>query len=394
MAKSISSASNGKDKTQEKDEKKGSGKSSENGANGHASSAGNATSQKRENGSTSGAAASAKAKKDREEGSLKYTGFPLDLSSLTKTSKPIKLDSNSCVRVSIRREYLSSNNRQVRSRQLWGTKIYTEDSDLVAVLVHAGYVNLTLIDSVASEIHSLHVTLKVLPLQTSYASTNSNNIRSRSWNSFDPEETKCSYSVKACAGTLVNGEEVKMFSAPEAFAIIPPTFVPAATERVVNTRSSASASSERKNRFKQEVTLQYNLCNEPWLKYVMASVADQGLQPSKWTSARLKNEVIYAESQTTRYELSIMSDPAGPATAPNGREQGEGRDLFRWAKCVSICPLSEMRKLGIPFPDQKIEALEENVEWEQFKWGPNGVHIHGSFYPLARIHFMQKQEAA
>ena len=44
--------------------------------------------------------------------------------------------------------------------------------------------------------------------------------------------------------------------------------------------------------------------------------------------------------------------------------------------------------------ERKIEALEENVEWEQFKWGPNGVHIHGTFYPLARIHFMQKQEAA
>ena len=29
--------------------------------------------------------------------------------------------------------------RQVRARQLWGTDVYTEDSDLVAVLVHTGY---------------------------------------------------------------------------------------------------------------------------------------------------------------------------------------------------------------------------------------------------------------
>ena len=29
--------------------------------------------------------------------------------------------------------------RQVRARQLWGTDVYTEDSDLVAVLVHTGF---------------------------------------------------------------------------------------------------------------------------------------------------------------------------------------------------------------------------------------------------------------
>ena len=40
----------------------------------------------------------------------------------------------------------------------------------------------------------------------------------------------------------------------------------------------------------QEVTIQYNLCNEPWLKYSMAAVADRGLRPAQWTSARLHSE--------------------------------------------------------------------------------------------------------
>jgi hypothetical protein len=33
--------------------------------------------------------------------------------------------------------------------------------------------------------------------------------------------------------------------------------------------------SERRQRLIQEVTVQYNLCNEPWLKYSIAAVADQ-----------------------------------------------------------------------------------------------------------------------
>ena len=319
----------------------------------------------------------------------------------------LKLPDSGEVQVTIDRRYLSSQNRQVRSRGLWGTEVYTQDSDLVAALIHMGYLNLYLIDTVASELHMLKVGLTILPAQTSYASANSNNIRSRSWNSFDPEEKRCSYSIKTCVATLVSGEDIKMFPAPEAFAIISPTFVPAATERVVNTRSSA-ASTDRKNRFKQEVTLQYNLCNEPWLKYVMASVSDQGLQPSKWTSARLHNEVIYAESQTSRYELSMHQEgqatdgsdggSGGRAAAAetNGGEgdaglQDKDKDLFRWSKCESICTLSEMRKMGIPSPQGDVKVLEDAVEWEQFKWGPNGVHIHDTFYPLSRIHFMQRQ---
>lgn len=34
---------------------------------------------------------------------------------------------------------MTSGNQQVRARQLWGSDVYTEDSDLVAVLMHTGY---------------------------------------------------------------------------------------------------------------------------------------------------------------------------------------------------------------------------------------------------------------
>lgn len=41
--------------------------------------------------------------------------------------------------VRIPAHFVTSNNRQVRSRQLWGSDVYTCDSDLVAVLMHYGY---------------------------------------------------------------------------------------------------------------------------------------------------------------------------------------------------------------------------------------------------------------
>ena len=51
-------------------------------------------------------------------------------------------------------------------------------------------------------------------------------------------------------------------------------------------------------RARAQVTVLYSLANEPWLKYSMAAVADRGLRPSAWTSARLARggEVLYMET--------------------------------------------------------------------------------------------------
>jgi hypothetical protein len=46
----------------------------------------------------------------------------------------------------------------------------------------------------------------------------------------------------------------------------------------------------------QEVTVVFNLTNEPWLKYNMPAVADRGLKPHEWTSARLHSSVLYLEN--------------------------------------------------------------------------------------------------
>jgi hypothetical protein len=59
---------------------------------------------------------------------------------------------------------------------------------------------------------------------------------------------------------------------PTRVSQVAPTYFPANIEKVVATRASA-ANSERRHRLIQEVTVQYNLCNEPWLKYSIAAVA-------------------------------------------------------------------------------------------------------------------------
>ncbi len=45
-----------------------------------------------------------------------------------------------------------------------------------------------------------------------------------------------------------------------------------------------------------QVTMQYNLCNEPWLKFSIGTIADRGLKASQWTGSRLSSDVLYVET--------------------------------------------------------------------------------------------------
>jgi Histone deacetylation protein Rxt3 len=46
--------------------------------------------------------------------------------------------------VRIAPNWMSGTNQQVRARQLWGSDVYTEDSDLVAALMHSGFYSISL----------------------------------------------------------------------------------------------------------------------------------------------------------------------------------------------------------------------------------------------------------
>uniref|UniRef100_A0A7S1T5X2 Uncharacterized protein n=1 Tax=Tetraselmis chuii TaxID=63592 RepID=A0A7S1T5X2_9CHLO len=282
------------------------------------------------------------------------------------------------VKVVVPCEVLSSSNRQVRGRQLWGSDVYTYDSDLVAILMHMGFYSHVL-SAPPPGVVDAAVELSLLPPLPAYPSKSRNCVRSRSWYG-SPEG--CAIRVDACWLNTKGGGVVDLAPALEGVPGIAPTFMPAALERVMHTRSSAS-SVERRQRMKQEVTVQYNLCNEPWLKYSMAAVADQGLQPSQWTSARMHREVLYLETNTLRYELSRLP-PTG-----NGEGDAVEEDRYRWAKCKSPMSLVRLKKAGVPLPDQHLEVIEPSLVWEDFQWSPSGLLVKGVHYPLVRLHFLQ-----
>ena len=52
--------------------------------------------------------------------------------------------------------------------------------------------------------------------------------------------------------------------------------------------------------FLEDLDVVFNLSLEPWLVYSLRHVADRGMDPTNWTSYRLKSQTFYFESNGSR----------------------------------------------------------------------------------------------
>nr|XP_027078306.1 uncharacterized protein LOC113701740 isoform X1 [Coffea arabica] len=304
-------------------------------------------------------------------------------------------------------EHVSAANRQVRGGQLWGTDIYTDDSDLVAVLMHTGYCRPTA-SPLEATIQELRVTIRVLPPQDCYLSMLRNNVRSRSWGA----AIGCSYRVERCCVVKKGGAVFDVQPCLTHSSSMEPTLAPVAVERTMTTRAAAS-NALRQQRFVREVTVQFNLCGEPWLKYSISVVADKGLKKPLFTASRLKKgEVLYLETHSRRFELCFAGEKMVKATSVSQAQEAEADksvthsshtsngekglmdgenvviDAFRWSRCKNLLRQTKMISIGIPLPLEHVEVLADNLEWEDINWTSTGVVIAGKEYHLARAHFM------
>eukprot|EP00889_Picochlorum_renovo_P003762 jgi/Picre1/30792/NNA_006152.t1 len=292
--------------------------------------------------------------------------------SLNQLTEHLTPQGHEDVEVRIPGQFVSSSNHKVKARQLWGSDVYTSDSDLVAVLMHYGYIHHT-ISSPLRDVAEIRAVVRPLPAQDKYQSVARNSIRSRSWCS--PIQG-CSFSVEKAWVVTRSGNSYDLSPLSGNFSPVVPTFTPARHERMV-TRSSMGPG---KQKHSQEVTVVFSMNNDPWIKYSLQAVCDQGLKPHDRTSAKLKSHVMLLETYSSRYELS-------PSTAASN-----GQEKFTFAKCKSILSCKEYRKAGIPLPMSHKDVLEDGLLWEDILWGVNNVLIRDKTYPIVRIQFMSIAE--
>lgn len=267
--------------------------------------------------------------------------------------------------------YMVGTNKQVKSRQLWGDETYTDDSDVVAVLLHQGYYASSNV-TCNPLISRFYAQVSLLPPQEQYLSATRNAVRSRCW--FAKTEG-CSYKIDRCWIMTKSNKHIELQKRSEDGAVTYPTYQLGSNDRQMNTRSTAGSS---KNKPTNEVTVLYNLVQEPWLKYCMSAVADRGLKSSHWTSSRLREDVLYLESSSTRYELSYGGDDIGQP------------EVYKFTRCKVPLPIAVMEAKGVPLPDEDVELLEANLRWSEILWSNMHVTVRGKQYKMMRMHFMPR----
>ncbi|KAH6558418.1 hypothetical protein KP509_1Z065200 [Ceratopteris richardii] len=119
----------------------------------------------------------------------------------SKNGEGMSLVQGPTIEIRIPAKLVTTQNHQVKGSQLWGTDVYTDDSDLVAVIMHTGYYRPSACQPPFS-VQELRVTVRVLPPQDGYTSTLRNNIRSRAWGA----ASGCSFSVEQCKIMKVDHE--------------------------------------------------------------------------------------------------------------------------------------------------------------------------------------------
>ena len=283
----------------------------------------------------------------------------------------LKLDEG-VLDVCIPAEATSTANQHLRTRQLWGTDVYTADSDIVAVLTHTGYYRPSGV--MPPNLGAVRAVIRATPHpEDGYPSTSRNGIRSRSWGHI---KEGCGFVVESARAVTSSGVEIDL--TPNTMRRkVSPTFFPIEKEHVVHTRNSAANATGKKGLIR-EVTIQYNLCNEPWMKYSVSLVADQGFKRSQWTCARLRREVLYVETHHKRYELSCVP----------GKDGEENR--FRWAASKKPLPLDKTREVGVPLPKAHVDVAADDLRWDEIHWGSNSVIIRDKEYQLARLQYLPR----
>ena len=259
------------------------------------------------------------------------------------------------IEVRVASEFLSSLNKAYIENRIWGSDVYTSDSDMVCVLQHSGIYNIN--DYTPTDIEGLSIYLRVSRARAAYNSSLKNGVRSKKLNNFQGHSIKVEgYSNLNFLGTE---DELKAMAAR----------MPSNSEYK---RKKPNPQRLADNMYYTEFNMVFNLSSEMWLAYSLPAICDKGRDFKDFTSYRLKKSVLYIETANQRFEISL-----------NFMDHNNDDYLFEEYETYKIAevidPISKdndfMREKKIPLDDKYVKVIYNMVDWHDLLWGENSLRI-------------------
>lgn len=271
-------------------------------------------------------------------------------------------------------EHLTHRNAALRNRLLWGTDVYTDDSDLVAILVHTGYYSL----HATAPCDYLTVTLRLQRHHPNrsphFISSTRNSISSRSWPS--------SYKGARISVLLVNAtHNNKVTRQPRQ----PPQSALRLPGIVLSHPSACSTASVKAATSYFPTQLSFDLLNNPCTTYNIHYLTS--LKPSSESPLqRLNTHVLYFENHSQRFELYRPSAKSNVVRFARVRNAA----LFKSLLAAHIQPSSRA-----PCPMNASDLTDiQHLPWPHLHWDLRGVTVNDHWYQLTKMSIQKRTDTA
>lgn len=129
-------------------------------------------------------------------------------------------------------------------------------------------------------------------------------------------------------------------------------------------------------RFLPDVTLVYNLSNEPVFKYSLKAVSDEGFTPNQFASFKLLSKVLYLETRSERYELSL----------------NENNLKYKFVKVNLESKTIDKSKTERPLSNDKVTIVFNDLDWKDISWGDDTVLINGETFKFTNAQWIERSK--
>lgn len=252
-------------------------------------------------------------------------------------------------------EFLSQSNKAFIERRIWGSDIYTSDSDPVCILQHSGYFEIK--DLPPTDIKGLSLFLRVSKGRSTYNGSFKNEIKSKKLTNYQghsikPENFTSLHSLGTYNELLEMASKMPCLSEYERKKPLPIHLAD--------------------NMYYTEFNMVFNLSYEMWLAYSLPAICDKGQCYKDYTSWKLKYKVLYIETADKRYEISL-----------NVADHNNDDYLFDEFETFNICEVRDpivkdndfMLENKIPLSEENVHPMYNKVDWYEFVWSDTALKV-------------------
>ena len=259
------------------------------------------------------------------------------------------------IEVRIASEFLSQSNKAFIERRIWGSDIYTSDSDPVCILQHSGYFQIK--DLPPTDHKGVSLYLRVSKGRATYNSSYKNGIKSKKLNNYQGHSIKPeNYDTLDKLGSK---EELKLMASK----------MPLVSEYE---RKKPIPNKLADNVYYTEFNMIFNLSYEMWLAYSLPAICDKGHDFKDYTSYKLKDKVLYIETSDKRFEISLNITDHN-----NDDYLFEEYETYNFGEVIDPIEKDNDFMLDniVPLEDKNIKSIYERLDWHEFIWGENALKI-------------------